>query len=40
MTSQTRDSLALFAIGTMAILLTLYADADLAGLFRALLAGW
>lgn len=37
MTTQTRDTLALFAIATMAILAVLYADADLAQIFAGLL---
>lgn len=37
MTSQTRDSLALYCIATIAIVVVLYADADLGQLFTALL---
>lgn len=37
MTSQTRDSLALYLIAAAAILVVLYADADLGALFTALL---
>lgn len=40
MTSSTRDSLALYAIAAAAILLVLYADADLGALFTAMLARW
>lgn len=40
MSSQSRDSLALYAIATLAVLLTLYADADLGQVFEAILARW
>lgn len=40
MTSQTRDSLALYCIATIAIVVVLYADADLGQLFTALLGLW
>ena len=33
MTTRTRDTLALYAIATLAVLAVLYADADLAQLF-------
>jgi hypothetical protein len=40
MSSQTRDTLALYAIAALAVLLTLYADsgADLGHVFHAILA--
>jgi len=38
MTAKTRDTLALFAIASLAILTVLYADADLAQVFGAILA--
>lgn len=37
MTTQSRDSLALYLIAAVAVLITLYADLDLAALFQALL---
>ncbi len=40
MSSQSRDSLALYAIAALAALITLYADVDFAGLFGAILAHW
>ena len=40
MTAKTRDTLALFAIASLAILAVLYADADLGTLFGAILARW
>jgi hypothetical protein len=40
MTTQTRDTLALFAIATVAILAVLYADADLGQIFDSILARW
>ena len=38
MSSQTRDTIALFAIASAAILMVLYADADLGRLFESILA--
>lgn len=38
MTVRTRDTLALFAIASLAILAVLYADADFAQLFADILA--
>ncbi|SEP69577.1 hypothetical protein SAMN05428969_0502 [Devosia sp. YR412] len=38
MTAKTRDTLALFAIASLAILAVLYADADLNQIFTSLLA--
>lgn len=38
--TRTRDTLALFAIATLAILVTLYADADLGQIFDFILARW
>jgi hypothetical protein len=38
MTARTRDTLALFAIASLAILAVLYADADLSALFGSILA--
>ncbi|WP_282568091.1 hypothetical protein [Devosia sp. FKR38] len=38
MTSQTRDTLALFSIAAVAILVVLYADVDLSAIFLHLLA--
>jgi hypothetical protein len=38
MTTQSRDSLALYLIAALAVLATMYADIDLAGMFQALLA--
>jgi hypothetical protein len=40
MTSRTRDTLALFAIASLAILAVLYADADLGQVFSSILAHW
>ena len=40
MTAKTRDTLALFAIASLAILVVLYADADLGQIFSAILAHW
>jgi hypothetical protein len=40
MSSSSRDSLALYAISAAAIILVLYADADLGRLFTAMLARW
>jgi hypothetical protein len=40
MSSQTRDTLALFAIASTAVLAVLYADADLMRLFSSILAIW
>lgn len=40
MTTRTRDTLALFAIASLAILAVLYADADLPSLFSSILAHW
>ena len=40
MTRSTRDSLALYAIAAAAVLLVLYADADLGALFSAILSRW
>lgn len=40
MTSQFRDSLALYLIAAIAILAVLYADVDLGSLFSAILARW
>ena len=38
MTSQTRDTIALFSIAAMAVLAVLYADVDLGEIFLHLLA--
>ena len=38
MQARTRDTIALFAIATLAIMAVLYADADLGQLFGSLLA--
>lgn len=38
MTTRTRDTIALFAIGSLAIVLVLYPDLNLERLFRAVLA--
>lgn len=38
MTSRTRDTLALFAIASLAIVTVLYADADLGQIFQSILA--
>lgn len=40
MNSRTRDTIALFAIASLAILAVLYADADLAQIFEGILAHW
>ena len=40
MTAKTRDTLALFAIASLAILAVLYADTDLGQIFTAVLAHW
>lgn len=40
MTSQSRDGLALYLIAATAIMLVLYADADLGSLFSAILSRW
>jgi hypothetical protein len=40
MSARTRDTIALFAIASGAILTVLYADADLGALFQAIVAGW
>ena len=40
MTGRTRDTLALFAIASLAILAVLYADADLEQLFGFILSRW
>jgi len=40
MSTQSRDSLALYLIAALAVLVTLYADADLGQLFAAVLARW
>lgn len=38
--TRTRDSLALFAIASLAILAVLYADADVSQIFDFILARW
>lgn len=38
MSSQSRDSIALYVIAALAVLATMYADIDLAMLFQTLLA--
>jgi hypothetical protein len=38
MSTQSRDSLALYFVAALAVLATMYADIDLGGLFQALLA--
>ncbi|WP_268905724.1 hypothetical protein [Devosia sediminis] len=38
MTSQSRDSFALYLIAALAVMVTLYADLDLGAMFEALLA--
>lgn len=38
MSTQTRDTLALFAIASLAVLAVLYADADLGQLFTSILS--
>ena len=40
MSARTRDTIALFAIASGAILLVLYADADLSHVFYGILAHW
>jgi hypothetical protein len=40
MSTQTRDTLALFSIAALAVLCVLYADDDLAGLFARILSHW
>jgi hypothetical protein len=40
MNSRTRDTIALFAIASLAILAVLYADADLGQIFEGILAHW
>nr|WP_267911653.1 hypothetical protein [Devosia oryziradicis] len=40
MSARTRDTIALFAIASGAILAVLYADADLGALFAALVSSW
>jgi hypothetical protein len=40
MTTRSRDSLALYVIAALAVLVTLYADVDLSDLFQAILARW
>jgi hypothetical protein len=40
MSTQSRDSIALYVIAALAVLLTLYADVDFADLFNAILARW
>ncbi|SFV36625.1 hypothetical protein SAMN05216456_2617 [Devosia crocina] len=40
MSSQSRDSLALYMLAAAAVLVVLYADMDLAELFTAMLARW
>lgn len=40
MTTKTRDTIALFAIASLAILAVLYADADLGQIFAFILARW
>lgn len=37
MTTQTRDSLALYLIAALAVIVTMYADLDLTALFQTLL---
>ncbi|MHA6298683.1 hypothetical protein [Devosia sp. CAU 1758] len=38
MSSQSRDSIALYLIAALAVVVTMYADLDLAGMFQALLS--
>ncbi|WP_280173783.1 hypothetical protein [Devosia lucknowensis] len=38
MSTQTRDSLALYAIAALAVIVTMYADIDLNVLFQSILA--
>ncbi|MET3926913.1 hypothetical protein [Devosia sp. 2618] len=40
MTTHTRDTIALFAIASLAVLAVLYADADLGHIFTMILAHW
>ena len=40
MTAKTRDTIALFAIASLAILAVLYADADFGQIFTGILAHW
>jgi hypothetical protein len=40
MSARTRDTIALFAIASGAILAVLYADADLGRIFQDILAHW
>lgn len=40
MTTQSRDSIALYVIAALAVLVTLYADLDFGRLFEAMLAHW
>ncbi len=40
MSARTRDTIALFAIASGAILAVLYADADLGAIFEAILSRW
>jgi hypothetical protein len=40
MNSQTRDTLALVAIASLAILIVLYADSGLGAIFASVLAHW
>jgi hypothetical protein len=40
MTDRTRDTLALFAIASLAVLAVLYADTDFRPLFQMILAHW
>jgi hypothetical protein len=40
MSARTRDTIALFAIASGAIIAVLYADADLSQIFAAVLAHW
>ena len=40
MSTQARDSIALYLIAAIAVLVTLYADFDITRLFEAILARW
>lgn len=40
MSARTRDTLALFSIASAAILMVLYADADLGAIFQSILSRW
>lgn len=40
MSAHTRDTIALFAIASGAILAVLYADADLGAIFQSILSRW